>query len=196
MVPASPIEVAEYFQWCWGNRDPNAYQQLFTGDYEFVFATGDSAGNFYATTPWTRTDELACADHLFRDGTPTEPPATSITLDYVQALDVQPDPRPRMNSKWHELVTAQVLLRVNLADGTKEIRGPTYFYVVRGDSAQMTADMTAAGFKPDSTRWWIQQWADGTLQSAPGTGARHSIGPARTLPSHGYTWGELKTQYR
>ena len=75
-VPASPLQVAEYFQWCWRNRDPDAYRLLFTNDYRFFFATGDSAGSFYSTTPWTRSDELASVDHLFRDGTPSEPPAT------------------------------------------------------------------------------------------------------------------------
>jgi hypothetical protein len=164
-VPDSPIGIIQLFQWCWRNRAYDTYQELFTDNYRFEFATGDSAGDFYRDTPWTRSDELATAQHLFVTGTPSQPPATSITLDFTQDLRVDVDPRPgKTDTTYHRLVTAQVLLRVNLSDGTQEVRGPVYFYVIRGDSAIIPPELIQRGFKPDSHRWYIEQWVDGTLQ--------------------------------
>ena len=194
-LPANPDSVASYFQWCWRNRDPSAYQLLFTGDYQFVFDTADSADDFYRTTPWTRTDEVVFGDHLFRGGTPSQPPATSITLDYTQDPDVQADPRPGMNPAWHQMITLQTLLRVSLTDGIIEIRGPIDFYVTRGDSAHIPDDLAAAGAPRDSTRWWVDRWVDRSLQVTLAKVADHA-GAVHTQPAKLGTWAYLKTTYR
>jgi hypothetical protein len=165
-VPDSPSGIVDLFQWCWQNRAYDTYQEIFTDNYRFVFATGDSAGDFYRGQPWTRADELATAQHLFLTGTPSQPPATSITLDWTQDLSIDIDPlHPVADSTYFRQITAQVLLRVNLTDGTQEVRGPVYFNVVRGDSAIIPPELVQRGFKQDSTRWYIQRWVDGTLQS-------------------------------
>ena len=165
-LPDSPVGIIQLFQWCWRNRAYDNYQELFTDNYRFQFATGDSAGDFYRSTPWTRSDELATAQHLFVTGTPSVPPATSITLDFTQDLDVEPDPRAgKTDTTYHRLINAQVLLRVNLSDATQEVRGPVYFYVIRGDSAIIPPELVQRGFGPDPHRWYIEQWVDGTLQT-------------------------------
>jgi hypothetical protein len=171
------------FQWCWRNRAYDEYREIFTDDYRFQFATGDTAGNFYRDTPWTRVDELNTAQHLFVTGTPSQPPATTITLDYTQDLSTTIDPRPGKANAWHALVTAQVLLRVSLSDGGYEVRGPAYFYAVRGDSALIPDELKQIGFKSDSTRWYLELWVDGTLASGSPFGARHpgELEPARSF---------------
>lgn len=221
-VPDSPAGIVDLFQWCWRNRAYDTYQEIFTDNYRFVFATGDSAGDFYRGTPWTRSDELATAQHLFVTGTPGQPPATSITLDWTQDLSIDLDPtRAIADSAYFRLVSAQVLLRVNLGEETQEVRGPVYFYVVRGDSAIIPPELIQRGFKPVATRWYIQQWVDGTLQGgafaarrAPAIGPATAIGMLRapgmasapirsgiTGPraANGIrevTWGMLKAEFR
>jgi hypothetical protein len=219
-APDSPVGIVDLFQWCWRNRAYDSYQELFTDNYRFEFATGDSAGNLYRDAPWTRTDELATAQHLFVTGTPSQPPASSITLDWTQDLSVDVDARPgKTDTTYHRLITAQVLLRVNLTDGTQEVRGPVYFNVTRGDSAIIPPELIQRGFKPDSHRWYIERWVDGTLQSgafaarpAPLESARPSrrdpaassaLGapgsrprPRDGVPVFGTSWGALKVEFR
>lgn len=224
-LPDTPAGVIYLFQWCWQNRAYDAYQEIFTDNYRFEFATGDSAGDFYRSTPWTRSDELATAQHLFVTGTPSNPPATSITLDFTQDLSVDVDARPgKTDTTYHRFVTAQVLLRVNLSDGTQEVRGPVYFNVVRGDSAIIPPELIQRGFRPDSTRWYIERWVDGTLQNgafaarhdpgwnaagpaayparargdrgAPAAGAAARAGPAGSGRTLSLTWGAIKVEFR
>jgi len=210
-IPDSPTGIVDLFQWSWRNRAYDSYQEIFTDNYRFQFATGDSAGDFYRNQPWTRSDELATAQHLFLTGTPGQPPATSITLDWTQDLTIDPDPRRAISdSTWFRLITAQVLLRVNLSDGTQEVRGPVYFYVVRGDSAIIPPELIQRGFKSDSTRWYIDQWVDGTLQQgafsatrSPGlepleaaVGPASGVRPRRTSLDLKLTWGTLKVEFR
>jgi hypothetical protein len=194
---STPAQVADLLRWCWVNLSTAEYAQLFADNYQFQFATGDSAGNMYRTTPWARSDELLCSLHLFKGGIPNQPPATTITLDYTQDLDNAADPRPGKDPRWHRLLTAYVNLRVFLKDGGFEIRGPEYFYVVRGDSAQIPVDLLAQGAKADSSRWWLELWVDGSLSGAlPPATAAHRPRPANTLPNHQTAWGDIKYFYR
>jgi len=194
-IAPTPVALAGFFQSCWRNRLPDEYRLILTEDFEFDFATGDSAGEAYRTIPWDRTDELLCAAHMFRDGTPTQPPATSIALDYTQNPSDDPDPDSRKNPKWHRLLTLQVLLRVNIPHGTWEVRGPVYFYVVRGDSAQIPPDLVVQGVHADSTQWWLEKWVDGTLQGSP-PAVTGPARPLRTMPGRSLTWGYVKSIYR
>ncbi len=165
-LPNSAIGVVNLFQWCWQNRAYDEYQEIFTDNFRFEFASGDTAGRTYLNTPWTRTDELGTAQHLFVTGTTSQPPATSITLDYTQDLSADIDPRPgKQDTTYHLLVTAQVNLRVFLADGGYEVSGPVYFNVIRGDSAIIPLELVRRGVKPDPNRWYIERWVDGTLHA-------------------------------
>jgi len=60
------------------------------------------------------------------------------------------------------------------------------FFMVRGDSALIPADLAARGFRPDSTRWYIERWEDDTFQE---------VG-ARAMPTSTATWGTIKVLYR
>jgi hypothetical protein len=195
-IPATPVEVADYLAWCWRSLSPSDYRQLFADNFKFQFAIGDTAGNPYILSPWSRDDELLCAAHLFRDGTPSQPPATSVTLDFTQPPNDAPDPRPGMDPRWHRIITEEVNLRVFLPNRAYEVRGAEYFFVVRGDSAQIPVDLIADGVKADSTRWWLELWVDGSGSSALTAAFKIADPRAKILPNHTNTWGQLKAIYR
>ena len=207
-LPNSAAGVVSLFQWCWQNRAFDEYEEIFTDDYRFIFASGDTAGYNFLNTPWTRTDELNTAQHLFLTGTPSSPPATSVLLDFTQDLDIGVDPRAgKQDTTYHWLVTAQVNLRVFLSDGSYEVSGPVYFNVVRGDSAIIPPVLIRRGFRPDPNRWYIERWVDGTLRGAlaatpPTVRDNAAIRPraprAGPLPGGNFvpvTWGTLKVLY-
>ena len=52
-TPNSPQNVIRLFEWCWNNRDITVYKEIFTDDFRFVFALGDSAGNLFRDEPVT-----------------------------------------------------------------------------------------------------------------------------------------------
>jgi hypothetical protein len=184
-LPNSPSGVVDLFQWCWQNRAYDEYQDIFTDNYRFEFASGDSAGTYYATTPWTRSDELATAQHIFITGTPSQPPATSVTLNFTQDLSIDPDPRDgKRDTTYHRQVTALVNLRVYFAESGFEVTGPVYFNVIRGDSAIIPPQLLARGFTHDPNRWYIERWVDGTLHTA-------SAIPAPPGPYHALRDGAL-----
>jgi hypothetical protein len=187
--PNTPAAVVRLLEWCWDIRDIDKYGEIFTEDYRFQFAAGDSAGNAYRDVPFTREDELHCATGLFV-GTPGHPPASEIALDLDQTLLTFPDDRPGKNPKWHKWVRTSVDLMVEVDRGRGPerigVKGYALFYLVRGDSAAIPPDLVARGFTPDSTRWWIERWEDETL---PGGGSR-------AHPSQTRTWGAIKTFFR
>lgn len=78
---------------------------------------------------------------------------------------------------------------------------------LRGDSAQVLADQLAAGAKVDSSRWWLERWADGTLHrvsaptrtgSAPKLRTRTPRSPAQESPAvatHVATSAAIRTHW-
>ena len=91
--------------------------------------------------------------------------ATSITFRLDNLLSALPDDRPGKNPTWHKRVTTHVRLTVNAPSPS-----PSYstiqdavFYVTRGDSAQIPAELTARGFTADPNRWYVDGWIDETV---------------------------------
>ena len=192
-APSSPALAVQRLGWCWNNRDYETNRTVFTDDFRFAFAAGDSAGNPYAGSAWTREDELAAAYHLFI-GDGTSPPAKSITLHLDRNLIALNDPRPRKQARWHKTIRTHIDLSIEVdhGDGATEVnwvQGFASFYLVRGDSATMPTDLTIGGWRPDSTQWFIERWQDETLPVGTGGGLR-------ALPSKNTTWGSIKAHYR
>ena len=161
--PNSPQNVIRLFEWCWKNRDLTVYKEIFTDDFRFVFALGDSAGNLFREEPVTREMELTIARNLFVGGG-SAAPASSISLILDPTLRALPDSRPGKNPRWHNEIVSSVDLTIKTEAGVEyRITGNARFFVVRGDSALIPKEL---GFGPDSTRWYIQQWNDETLQGA------------------------------
>jgi hypothetical protein len=193
-VAGSPKNALLALQWAAEHRDFAVMRTLFADDFVFVFAAQDSAGNAYRDTPWTREDELAFWLHLFEGGS-TEPPADRITLDYTNTLTTFPSSRPGHHPTWHKEVRAEVNLRIQRGESSLEVRGPSMFFFVRGDSAAIPQELIDEGYLPDSTRWWIERWEDETISSAA-TFVLRGPAPATPNPTRAFTWGTIKVLYR
>ena len=173
-LPNSPQNVIRLFEWVWKNRDITVYREILTDDFRFIFALGDSAGNLFRDEPVTREMELNIARNLFVGGG-SAPPATSISLTLDPTLRALPDSRPGKNPRWHNEIVTSVNLTIKTEDGVEyRIVGNARFFVVRGDSALIPQELH---FEPDSTRWYIDQWHDETLQGSAAM-APGSAGPA------------------
>ena len=219
-TPDSPQGVIRLFEWCWNNRDISTYKEIFTDDFRFVFALGDSAGNQFRDDPVTREMELTIARNLFVGGS-TAPPATSIYLSLDPTLRPTADSRAGKDPKWHKEILTSVDLTIK-TEGDQEYRiiGNARFFVVRGDSALIPKELGLPA-EPDTTRWWIDQWNDETLQGSGGqavapagpgeqraarpavqvtiTGISRAARGARTsgtaVPPYQVTWGQLNAIY-
>jgi hypothetical protein len=204
-APSSPANVIKLFAWCWANRDPSLYSEIFTDDYRFQFAANDSAGNAYRDSPWIREYELSSAQHMFTGGA-DRPPASDISITIDKLLVGLPDPRPGKNPKWHKSVRTHVDLKITIEENgspsVSSVQGYALFYVVRGDSAVIPPELAAQGFKPDSTRWWIERWEDESIGNAsPQAAVRPAVGGLSARPALPYgfylpagpvTFGEVK----
>jgi hypothetical protein len=183
-VPHTPASALRRLEWHWNERQIRGYGALFTDDFRFVMGNADSSGSIYRD-PWTVTEEVKSATHLFVGGHQTLPPARSIELALDRSFFVYPDPSvpwdPR--GRWYRTIRTQFDLRVAIVDGTVyNFVGVAQFSLVRGDSAALGARPRAPGFGPDSTRWYIRRWEEETGTPYP--------------PEPGTTWGQLKHRYR
>jgi hypothetical protein len=188
-VPAadSPEGVVRLFEWSWNNMDLVRYQEVFTEDFQFVFAPGVSAGSAYSDDPFGRDDMLACARHLFVGGGDL-PPAASIVLVMDAVLHPVDDTRPGKDPRWHKVVATSVNLTIDTVEDSRYfVTGNATFYVVRGDSAAIPPDL---GFEPDSTRWYVERWEDYTLSDGV------ALSVASTQPARATTWGSILALYR
>lgn len=160
--PSSAVGVLRLYEWCWNHRDPDLYRELFTDDYQFQFATTDTAGNAYRNRALNREEELDIAANIFVRGNSSNPPPTSISLVFDPNLVALPDGRRGKDGRVHKEIAAQTLLRFE--DPAYEINGTTRFFVVRGDSALLPRELVDRGFRRDSTRWFIERVEDETLE--------------------------------
>ena len=161
--PSSAVGVLRLYEWCWNERDPVLYREIFTDDYQFQFAQTDSAGNAYRDPALTREEELDIAANIFVRGTATEPPPVSISLTFYDPLYAYPDGRRGKTKfvRWRAQIAANTLLRIEQPD--IQVQGTTLFFVVRGDSAVLPQELIQRGFARDSTRWYVERIEDETL---------------------------------
>jgi hypothetical protein len=190
-LPNSPSNAIRLFEWGWNRRDLGAFRKVLAGDFRFVFALGDSAGGQFHDDPIGRTEMLGILEHLFVGGG-SVPPATSIVLAFDPTLLPLPDSRPGLDPEWHREIVTSVDLTIKTEAGAEyHIEGNARFFVVRGDSAVIPADLAAKGIGHHSTRWYIQQWNDETLQGGTLLRAR----PALPQPARNTTWGDILALY-
>ena len=205
-VPNSPSNVLHVLEWCYNNRNPFLYREIFTDNYRFWFAVADPAGNAYYDVPWTREDELESTTKLFLGGDANQPAATSINLYLDRNFGVFNDPRDGKVGRWHKKIRTTVALSIVIEGNQSNVTGSANFYLTRGDSAVIPQELLERGFLPDSNRWYIDTWEDettvpssaseGRSVPAPETaGRRAQPAGAATLPSR-LSWGGLKVIYR
>jgi len=192
-APNSPVAAVRLFQWAWDQRNDDRLAEVLPGEFRFVSVSGDSAGNPFRdpALDFDRDEMWLATHHLFKGGG-NEPAAFSIALDLDRTLGALPDDRPGRHPRWHRVVDTSVDLTVLTVAGEYRVHGGARFYAVRGDSAVIPADLVARGFTPDSARWYVDRVEDGTgVSPAAATGAR----PARALPTHTTTWGQILALY-
>ena len=193
--PTTPSDAIRLFEWCWVNRGVEEYKELFTEDYQFQSATLDSAGNGTRDVITRRSDEVETAENIFI-GTVERPPASRITLNFDRNLVPFPDTRLGKAPDWHKTIRTSVDLKVEVGDGsTLEVTGYALFYLTRGDSAAIPAELRARGFTPDSKRWWIDRWEDETLSSELRAAVTRRARPTAAQAIIPVTMGELKRRY-
>ena len=195
-TPNSPQNAVKLFEWCWVNRGVDEYRELFTDDYVFISAGVDSAGNPDRNIQARRDDEVQTAENMFI-GSAEKPPAEQITLLFDKNLVPFPDSRPGKDPKWHKQIRTSVDLKVRIDTGnTVEVSGNALFFLTRGDSAAIPAELKARGFKPDSLRWWIDRWEDETLEGTAGQARRAARPRDGVTPVLHWSMQELRELYR
>jgi hypothetical protein len=165
-VPNQPEAVLRLFVWCWQNRALAEYREIFTDDFRFVFAQGDSAGNQFRDVPVDREEELNIARNLFVGGG-EEPPANRIVLTIDPTLHALPDERPGKDPTYHREMVTNIDLEITTDNTSYRVTGQARFFVVRGDSALIPQELKDRGFGPDPNRWYIQEYDDETLNLGP-----------------------------
>ena len=192
--PVSPVAAVRLFQWGWNHLDEDPFRREMPADFRFVFAPWDSAGNPFRDFPLDRQAMHDILHHCFESGGSGIARAQSVDLRFATTLVPQPDPRPGMNPRWHQVVATSFDLALQRADtvGSYRVTGGVRFWLVRGDSAAIPPDLAALGVVPDSTRWYVQEWDEETV----GTSEAARVGPAGTEPGRKLTWGDLLLLYR
>src|SRR5260221_6780327 len=188
-APSGPVGAVQFLQWCWTHRDIAHYHEIFTDDFDFAFAAVDTAGDPALQLPWTREDELISAQHIFDA-------ASSITLPFEGDLLDQPDPRPGKTDPVHRRVRiAYLTLTINKKDGgAYRALVSSMFYLVRGDSAAIPQELKDRGFKPVTTRWYVERWEDqsNTGALAATTIRERAAAPPARPAGKLVTWGGIK----
>jgi len=157
-TPNSPQNALKLLEWCWDQRKADTYRDVFTDDFLYDFASSDTIG-----ITINRTEELAIAENLFTQGVLGQPAATGIVFGLDNVLVVTDDDRPGKNPVHHKRIATNVRLIVNTPGTDYSTSGAAVFYVTRGDSALIPADLVARGFTADSTRWYVDRWSDVTV---------------------------------
>jgi hypothetical protein len=186
--PSRPELAVRLFEWCWDHRAITEYEEIFTDDFQFQFAATDTAGNAFRGHALTRFDEIETARHLFVGGS-SAPPANSISLELDQNLIPQQDSRAgKQDTTYHQEIDTQVVLSIETDEESFRVTGTARFFLVRGDSAAIPAEMVAKGFRRDPQRWYIERWEDETVGSAGASARRVDPGMlsnARRAPGSG-----------
>jgi hypothetical protein len=137
-----------------------------------------------------RVDELEVERHLLVEGTATLPPARRLSLALGSFIPY-PDSRPGKTYPCHLEIRIGVTLSIDTGDRVYNVTGSARFFVVRGDSASIPADLAARGVRPDPRRWWIERWDDETAG-----GGYDGNGVENAMPAKNTTWGSIKALYR
>jgi PKD repeat protein len=171
-LTTAATDVVARFATAWRHRSLEEYRRLLTGDFQFEFAPGDSAGDPYPGRAWGRADELLAVGRLFAGGNGAELPAISLSLQFLENPLVGTSFVPGHGYPWHVQVLVPSLSLDVMRGSSAQLHaeGKALFSVVRGDSAHLPQELIDLGVHPDSTQWYVEGWRDMTL---PGTGPNH-----------------------
>ena len=192
-VANSPTNAIRVFEWGWNNRRQDSFRHVLAGDFQFIFAAGDSAGQFFPGARIDRDHLLEILGYMFVGGG-TAPRVTSVVLALEPTLLVLQDSRPGKDPNWHKEIVSSAVITI-LTEAGEEYRATGYerFFEVRGDSATIPADLVTEGVVPDSTRWYIDEWQEEYAGALPRALPADLQAP---LPAGSTTWGRILALYR
>lgn len=194
-VPNSASNAVRLLEWSMENKDTLKFREVLAGQYLFKFQPADTTGTSFGGQ-LTRDQEITIFRHMLYGGA-AEPVVTSIDIAMDPTFSVQDDSRPGKNPTWHKEIRTSVAVTVTNPSNSYSASGFARFYLVRGDSAVIPADLVARGITADPGRWFIEQWSDETILTAPQTGAnRPGVRPSSPSEAHEFTWGRIKGVYR
>ena len=193
--PTTPVNAVRALEWCWDHLDLEHYGELLGEDFLFRCATTDSAGSAFRGNALTRFDEIESARHLFAGGG-TSPRANNVMLqldwDLVPHQDAR---RGKQDMTYHQEIVTSVVLRIETDEEDFQVTGAARFFLVRGDSAVIPAELVARGFRPDAARWYIERWEDETVGSPAALREQPAAPSLRAQPSRNTTWCDIKALY-
>lgn len=171
-IADSPEHALERIRFAWEHRDTVSNGTLPAANFWYGFLVSDSATNPWGNTPWNRAQELIFARHLFAGGAPSgAPAATGIAFSFQSQPIPTADSRPGRNPLWHQEASTIVAVKIDRSDGSSVLIGaPVRFFLVRGDSADLTPEMIAAGMAKSSGLWYLEGWND--LNTTPSSNAK------------------------
>lgn len=187
---STPALALRRLEWGWKHRAIEPCLDLFTCDYEFVFAPGDPTGIRFRDRPWTRPDEIDFARHMFETGSAGVGAASYVGLDMEDDPPALPDDRPGKDSRWHRRIETPFVAVVEAPGRQFRVLGIERFYFVRGDSACIPQELRDRGYVPDSTVWWIERWEDYSVAAVTGAPPSRAQRPIRPV-----TLGVVKAAY-
>jgi hypothetical protein len=195
----SPQATMERFRQAYQRQAVEAYAELFTEDFRFLFSSATDPSLVAQYGPnWGRDDEAQSADHLFGGFTSSAtgqfmPGATNINMA-LNSVQYFADPAHTDSTGYYQFVpVSRVVIVIEVpgdAGGPQiyNIDAPQEFHLVRGDAAHLGSSQSAT---PD--RWYIRSWDD---MSAPVSGFKARRVGLSPEASTATTWGHLKAVYR
>ena len=125
------------------------------------------------------------------------PPANIITLQFDRNLIPQQDSRAgKQDPTYFQEITTSVVLRIRTDVEEFQVTGAARFFLARGDSALIPAELVARGFRADPGHWYIQRWEDETLGSLAAAAGDREAPPLTTQPARNTTLCSIKVLYR
>jgi len=161
-APDTPRHAVDLFRWSWGHKSIDRFRELFTDDLVFTAYYIDTATMAPATFERNRQEIIDSVAMVF--ATPA-----AIRLDYLAIDPDSDDPRPGKDPGWHRLINVRFNLAITVpgTPGSYIAHPVEEFFLVRGDSAVIPAELASRGFGPDPKRWYISDWTDRTAITAP-----------------------------
>lgn len=158
----TPAHALDRLRFAWEHRDTTLYATLPAANFWYGFLVSDSATNPWGNTPWDRAQELLFARHLFAGGAASgAPAATGISFVFQSQPIPTADSRFGRNPLSHQEASTIVSVKIDRSDGSTVLIGaPVRFFLVRGDSADLTPEMIAGGMPKSAGVWYLEGWND------------------------------------
>lgn len=158
--PTSSRNVMKLFKWCWDNQNITEYEKVFTDDFKFAFAESDSQGNQFPGRVLIREEEIESARFLFVGGRSGEPPANSISLQYVSPLIPDRDTRPGKEPPFNVMFQTDVDITLRMDSGTIRVHSKAVFFAVIWGAADIDDVVAALHIPVNERRWFIERYEE------------------------------------